>query len=154
MSRSVSYPSGCTVVCFRDLPYYGDDDDLDGYDDTLAMYAWDDFVDWLRETATTQWSSLYNSDEWLDREDHALLENDLCYIGVSSYGSIVSVWLKSKGDELRDDYYPENVSQAALADHWCEQIAEKFSQLFGQYRKLGTFSNGESVYEAVEVSRD
>ena len=37
--------------------------------------------------------------------------------------------------------------QLELAEHWINQISEKFLDRFSSLRKVGTFSNGESIYE-------
>jgi hypothetical protein len=150
MGRSVSYPSDCTKVCFQDISRQGYESDEGDYDEVLGMFDWDDFVADLKDTATGRWTSLEECDEWLGDEDHAILENDFCYIGVSTYCGCAAVWLRSKADDLRDDYYPELQSKANLAEHWCDSIADKFEELFGEYRKIATFSNGEAVFEKIE----
>jgi hypothetical protein len=135
MSRSVSIPCGALEVAYQDV----------------SEYEWDTFPCFLQDIqayAKRLWPSLRECDTWLDREDHAILENDLCYLGVSEYCGLASIWLVPKeypdsGCFRADAYlYP-------LAVHWIERVAQKFHKIFGHYRKLGTFSNGESIYEKI-----
>ncbi len=155
MGRSVSYPTDCTAVCFRDVMYMGypadeetGETDFDQEPDSfLAQIEFNDFVDMIRYEANRQWKSLVECDRFLDREDRAIMENDFCYIGVSEYCGLAAIWLKSKGDELRDEWYSDSQSLANLADAWCARIEKKFHALFGEYVKTGTMSNGCGVYE-------
>lgn len=157
MGRSVSYPSNSNTVCFRNVSEFGygvDDDgntDYESFDEFIAQEDWNDFVAWIRESAKSTWKSFEDEDKWLDREDHVILENSFAYIGVSEYCGLASIWLKSKHDELEGSYYTDEQARANLCEHWCNQISDKFEKLFGEYKKVGTFSNGESVYLKPEV---
>lgn len=126
MSRSVSYASGAKAVCYRDVS----DIDVD--------FGWDDFKDDLRSIGKANWASFYDSDVWVGREDKAILENKFAYIGVSEYCGLASVWLVAKDD----DYVNPNIRDA-----WIDRISAKFDKVFGELVKVGTFSNGESVYQ-------
>ena len=142
MSRSVSYPSGCESVCYCDVTDFGYRDGSDEYDEFLGQDEWDFFVEDIVETASSNWKSFVICDEWLDREDRAILENSHAYIGVSEYCGLASVWLKPKDEG--SDWHLNDTS--GLAKNWCNQIAPKFEKLFGELKKVGTFSNGEAVY--------
>ena len=138
MSRSVSYASGAEVVIYS----YVDDvyDDEDVYDDFLSQLAFDDAVENLVYNSINAFPSLSRCDEWLGREDHAILQNNLVYIGISSYMNLVSVWVVPKEDE----YY-------ALAVNFAKQIENRLNNIvadsFGvRLNKVGSFSNGESFY--------
>lgn len=152
MGCSVSYATGSTAIAYRSLESEnyesGNDIELDA--ETRREYEsdrmQDDFnflVDWIRETAKSAWPSMQDCDEWLGREDHAILSNDLAYIGVSEYCGLVSIWLVDRAD--RYDGYGDSIH--TLCAPWCSQITPRFYELFGEYRKIGTASNGESFYE-------
>ena len=79
MSRSVSYPSGCHAVCFRNVSPMDD------------QWVWQEFIEDLRTGARELWPSLEDCDRWLDREDHAVLSNIHAYVGVSEYGGLGAV---------------------------------------------------------------
>ena len=78
-------------------------------------------------------------EEWLDREDLAIAENGHAYFGVSEYCGCAAVWIVAKTDYYGDEH--------PLAEAWVKRVAAKFDANFGDYRKIGTFSNGEAVYE-------
>jgi hypothetical protein len=47
---------------------------------------------------------------------------------------------------LRDDI---DVGQEGLAQRWFDRIGPKFEQRFATLVRLGSFSNGESVYRRI-----
>lgn len=132
MGRSVSYPRGAHVAFahFESL----DAADLDGF-------AWDDYVDDITERAKELWPSLHEPYHvrWLHREDRVLLSNDHAHFGVSEYCGLVAIWIV-----MRDDVRNENLSQ-----HWVDVAGAKLVREFGELRKVGTASNGESFFERV-----
>lgn len=132
MSRSVSYPSGA-IVAFREV----DEDELEWFDETIA-----DLRDWIQEV----FPSFEPEDTWLGQEDHAIAANRFAYFGVSTYGSVMALWIVPREFS---DYYSDERSMAPLASEWVTRAAPRFLSTFGTLRKLGTFSNGEAVYERV-----
>ncbi len=124
MGRSVSYATGSQVVTFRDID--GDDDDFD--------YLVDDFRDQLRYL----FPSVVAVDEWIGREDHVLAENKLARFGISEYCGLVSYWIVPVDSDLEP-----------LAKRWIDSIADKFVKTFGELSKVGSFSNGEGVYQRI-----
>jgi len=140
MGRSVSYPSEA-VVAFQDVSSFGftdEDGDLtEAYDEGQGAQDWEWFIEQLIEDAGEIWPSLFESDRWLGNEDHVLMENNHVCFGVSEYCGLVAVWIVVQ--EVCD--YP------GLAEHWIEQAKDKFIAKFGELQKIGTFSNGEGVYE-------
>lgn len=146
MGRSVSYGTGSVEVCYRDVSDFGYIDEngkrMDEYDEVNGQWEWDCFVEDVVETSLAYWPSLTPSKEWLGNEDRVLVENNHCYIGVSEYCGLASIWLVPKTEG--SDWSYEDTS--GLAINWCNQIGPKFNALFGELVKVGTFSNGESVY--------
>jgi hypothetical protein len=138
MGRSVSRPSNATAVAYRSF---------EAEDEFDAEFEFEYLIDWVRETAKEAWPSMVECDEWVGREDHAILSNDLAYIGLSEYCGLVSIWLVDRED--RYDGYDQGESN--LCKPWCAQIERKFLKLFSEYQKIGTASNGESFYERVEA---
>lgn len=131
MGRSVSTPSEARVVCYRNVS------EFDGQID------WEVFVEDIQETARFEWPSFDDCDEWLGDEDKAIVENSLCYIGVSEYCGCAAIWIASKEDQIRDAGYPE----ANLCESFIERIRPKFEKRFGEYVRVGVMSNGCAVYE-------
>jgi len=142
MGRSVSVPSNTIWAFYLADPTEGAFDEETGeYDYVLEDMYWNDFVDELRIAMKSLFPSLDTADEWVGREDRAILENGLVRIGISKYGSIVSFWCIPREDQ-----------QEPLAERWGQSIQDKVLEalhdMFGNevYYKHGTFSNGEGVY--------
>lgn len=153
MGRSVSTPRDVIAVCYRDISDFGYelDDDCnvvgDVFDDWLYQDDFENFLYDINYEAKQQWKSFTDCDKWVGREDHAILENDFAYIGVSVYCGLAAVWLMPKTEELLNTGYADDAAKANLADNWCNRIAKNFEKKFGQYVKVGTFSNGEAIYK-------
>ena len=133
MSRSVSYPSDA-IVAYRDITDIEEDYDFDWY------------IDDLRDQVKEVFPSMEVCNKWLDREDHAIAENRFAYFGISTYCGLASVWMVKK--EF-DTYYEDENRLANMADNWMNLIYKKFNKVFGEYRKIGTASNGESFFEKI-----
>lgn len=165
MGRSVSYATGAAWVLYCDPGLYENEacyecvaesgavdpecDVCDGAGEIEADYdtckwRWDDFLDCLRSEFQRAFPSMYECDEWVGREDRAVLENRHAYIGVSEYMGLVSVWCKPK------ESYSDEPS-TALAEHWAACIEAKAKRTLDRFTsrlvRLGTFSNGEGVYQ-------
>lgn len=122
MGRSVSVPSDAQVVTYVDISYMDDQMEFD-------MYL-EDLINQLMNKLP----SLYKSDEWLGRENKVLLENDLCYIGCSTYGNLMSLWVVVKYD------------YANIAFSWVYTNLSDTICSMGDLQKEGTMSNGVSIY--------
>lgn len=91
--------------------------------------------------------SLEICDIWLGREDHALLENALAYIGVSEYMGLFSVWCvpKPSTDWRRDT--------SAFGSRWAASIEDRAAWILERFAvrlvSVGRMSNGEGVYRRV-----
>jgi len=123
MGRSVSYPRNA-VVCFQDWSHVEDEVDFDME------------VECVKNAAASMFPSMCECSEWVGREDHAVLENGHAYIGYSAYCGLASIWLLPK--------------DGSLAQAWVDQVSHKFMTAFGEFVKVGTFSNGEALYKRVE----
>lgn len=153
MSRSVSVASGSVAVAYASLePVLVDEESNEyrefGSDD--FSFACEDLQSYLSEL----YPSLSACDSWLghrNSEDNALLENKHCFVGVSEYNGLVSVWIVPK----EDDGYSSDNYLTGLSNHWCNQVDEKLVKAgagcFGKaLYKSGTFSNGESFFQPVD----
>ena len=135
MGRSISFPTGAQV-CFTVLEIEDDDD---------WEFEFDWFCEDCVERAREAFPSLSPHDGWRGREDHILLRNAFADFGLSTLGDLVAIWIV-----VRDDgsYWDEEARSncSARAQRWLQQIAQRFDTLFADYDRVGTFSNGESVY--------
>jgi len=136
MGRSVMYLNNAYDV------WYLDSDSLD-YDFEFE-YDWDNFEADLCECIKDKYGSFEYADKWDNRETKVILENNLCEIGISEYCGLISVSI-----QFSDNDY--NYHQRGLAENYMDKIREGMTSIikgFGQtYSKLGSFSNGEGVYE-------
>lgn len=159
MGRSVSTPSSCTAVAYQDISWMGHDFDdqtkkydFSTYDFAKAQIDWEFYLDWLIEIVEANWPSFEACDQWIGREDHAILRNGFSYIGVSVYDGLLAIWLKPRTDELHGSEYLEDIRMGNFSETWCKRIATNFLSNFGELRKIGSFSNGMAVFEKIDVS--
>jgi len=124
MGRSVSVPYGAVAVVYQDVSYMEE------------SFEWDDYVEDLTYRLKEMYPSLVESSRWFEREERVILENNHALFVLSEYCGLASLSIVP-------------LEESNLAEYWCEQVAPKFEKEFGQYRKVGTFSNGEAVYEKV-----
>ncbi|MDA8882893.1 hypothetical protein N9I00_00640 [bacterium] len=146
MGRSVSTPRDA-IVAYYDVSEHGygwDEEnncvDFDNFDEYLVGDDWDHFKEWMVEKVKELFPSMSECEEWVDREELAIAENQLAYFGVSEYCGCAAVWIVAK-----KGYYGDDVSP--LAEAWVSKIAKKFHANFGEMEQIGVFSNGEAVYE-------
>lgn len=84
---------------------------------------------------------------WDGNETKILLVNEHCEIGISEYCGLVSISIRVN----ENDY---NI-HPGISETWVEKVWPNMVKLMGentghtQLRKLGSFSNGEGVYEKV-----
>lgn len=127
MARSVSTPRNTAVVVYAAINFEYE-------------FAYDDFIINLTYELKNAFPSLDDCGEFLGREDLAILENKLAYIGVSGYCGLVSIWIAPKEGA-------ENIG-----DTWAKRAEKTFKRVVKNvtgeiYYKAGTFSNGESIYQ-------
>jgi hypothetical protein len=152
MGRSVSCPPNAAHRVYVDISWMGQTEDEDRkphWDDDLARIDFDDAIANLQAALSKRYKSVNECDAWLDRENRAVAENRHAYFGVSEYCSMLCVWVVPKDDD--DGYHGW---RQELSGNWCELISDSFDSIvtdvFGvgnTLHKLGTFSNGESVYQ-------
>lgn len=141
MGRSVSYARGSEVVIYSHVDDVFDDEG--NYDEFSSQFAFDSALEYLVDSSLEAFPSLEKCDKWLGREDHALLENKLVYVGLSEYCGLISVWVVPKDDE----YYAFGVAFANKIKSKLNQVVEN---AFGvRLNKVGQFSNGEAVFNQV-----
>lgn len=174
MGRSVSTPSGATVVAyaafeccryscgicgeFFDEPDINDDG-LDvcpecGSEDVFYRDQQMEFQgsrDYFVSRLTAAFPSVTACDEWVGREDHAVADNSHAYFGISEYCGLVAMWVLPKEVDL---YYADSAWQG-LRNAWCKSIERKFRSIagdcFGQaLRRQGSFSNGVNVFQPID----
>lgn len=127
MGRSVSYPSDA-VVAFSSW----DNEDGSFWFDEEVIQPFADQVKRLFPSAES-------CNEWIGREDHAIMSNAHVYFGVSEYCGLVAYWAVVRGDCER----PE------LAEQWLGSIEAKFQKNFGSLEMIVRASNGEAFFRSI-----
>ena len=128
MARSVSVPRAAIATAYMDISWVATEDDFDFH------------IDNIRTELRSKWKSLTECNKWIGNECDAILENELVYVCVSTYESIQALFILPKADKL------------GFGVAWARKIGQKFVEMFGELRRVGTFSNGESVFEYIQDS--
>lgn len=116
-----------------------------GTDDVYFDFDWREFVDDVKAVLQHKYPSLCECDRWQDREDHVILENSQVEISVSEYCGLVAVCLAPRD--------PDNAFHVAIAERMAKGFEKTLHKVFPKsaLKRIGGFSNGESVYERVTV---
>ena len=118
-------------------------DDVDQCSDDENIFMWEDLIENLREGLSSAFPSLYEyhgGAEYPYREQAGILENYHVKIYISEYCGCGAISVTT-----RDSEYTE------LAEAWLNQVWGKMIKIISGYvdlfTKIGTFSNGASVFE-------
>lgn len=144
MGRSVSYPYGAHVA-YAEWDQGRIDDENDSgtahYDDSEARQDWDCIVDSFRDAVLTHYPSTWSVDDWIGREDRVVARNAYACFGLSEYCGCIAYWVVLRG---RVD-----AGREGLAERWFSQIERSFEKRFATLERLGTLSNGETVFRVI-----
>lgn len=127
MGRSVYVPSEAAVVVYIDV---GDVED---------EYEFNELIENLKYEIQADFPSLEEAEGYFDREGTVFLANKLIKVGISEYCGLAAVFV-----------VPEEGNN--LAEAFANKIGPKFKKAVAGvagpvYKKVGSFSNGEGVYE-------
>jgi hypothetical protein len=171
MGRSVSYLNDAVEVAYVDVSNFGyttefkctecgayaDDEctectecggsieEVKDYNDFFAQDEWESFIDNIKYTLKGKFKTLYNSDEWEGRECHIILENQYAIVAISDYCGLASISVSCNYEY--DGWDDKNLT--GLAERYTENVGAFIVEQFGEYKKIGSFSNGEGVFEKV-----
>ena len=127
MGRSVDYLNNAHKVFYTSF-------------DGEEQYEWEDFFDNIQYGLKSKFPSLENCNKWDGRETKIFLENNLAEIGISEYCGLVSISIRAKE------------GKESIGENWIDKISSNFEKTIREncgetYRKIGSFSNGEGVFE-------
>ena len=134
----------------RSVAYFVDDNakveffTFGGDEEENYWENWEDDKEFLIEGLTSKFESLYEpyTPEWSGNEVRIILKNELVEIGLSEYCGLSSLSIRPR----EWDWYSGD--KTGLAVRWIAQNWETIcSYLPNRYSKVGTFSNGECLYE-------
>jgi hypothetical protein len=149
MGRSVDYLNRSERVNYFQWPtlwVYDEDTDQDVETDEL----WDasDVISDIQEYITDKYPGFDPCSRWDGRETHIILEGYGVEIGLSEYCGLATLSIRI--DQSILDYCDtdeEAEAEETKIRNWIHDNWDQASEHWNQYRKIGTFSNGESIYE-------
>lgn len=152
MGRSVDYLNRSERVNYFDWPIlsvYDPETDRDVETDEFedASIVIEDIQEYIRSI----FPGFDPCSRWDGRETHIILEGYGVEIGLSEYCGFASLSVRVDEGPLEyseDDEAYETDRQKAL--NWINENWDEASKYWNKYRKIGTFSNGEGVFEKVK----
>jgi hypothetical protein len=147
MGRSVNYLNNATVIIY--FPFESEYDENGNFDEDLTSLNWDDLKCNLISEIKNKLPSFYEVDKWDNRETHIILENNLCYIGLSEYCGLVSLSVAPRNSDNIDYFLTYRDNFAEYHSKQIEKTLQKIVDNISGKRliKIGSFSNGEGVYK-------
>jgi hypothetical protein len=153
MGRSVDYLSHALHVVYIDVDYPDKVENEDGEMVDATDFDNECHWDWFTETITENLpagikslDNIWKERKWDGDETRIIFENKHCEIGLSEYCGIASISIRDK----------DNSDHPGLAIAWAHKvwprIVRNLHDTFGEnvLIKLGTFSNGQSVYDRMK----
>lgn len=125
MGRSVNYLTNADAVYFHQL----DEEEIQDFDLLLED---------IREHVMYKYPDFEAVDEWEGREVNIILQSPLVEIAISEYRGVISLSVRTLED-----------ADQAKASTWIEHFFKRAIAPWAKARKVGSFSNGEAVYEEI-----
>jgi hypothetical protein len=125
MGRSVNYLRNADAVYFHQL-------------EDEEMQDFDLLIEDIQEHVIYKYPEFEAVDKWEDRDVNIILQSDLVEIALSEYCGVISLSVRTL----------EEADQTKAAS-WIEHFFKRAIAPWAKARKIGTFSNGESVYETI-----
>jgi hypothetical protein len=146
MGRSVNYLNRALLISYFEWPVmeiYNDETDQfeisDQYEDS------DIVKENIQESIISEFPDYDYCKKWDGSETAIILKGYGTEIGLSEYCGLATLSIRIDENEL--DRFIEYQEQYDKIEAWINENWAKISQGYNQYNKIGTFSNGESVYE-------
>ena len=142
MGRSVDYLNNAEYVIYFTADWIDEEEEL-------SSMNWEDFMSNLTSEIFHKLKSYYEVEELDGRETKIFLKNELAEIGISEYCGLYSLSIRAK--ECLGYYsYEKNID--GLSKHHCQQVRKTLEKALKDsggklLNRLGTFSNGNGVYE-------
>ena len=125
MGRSVNYLTNADAVYFHQLEEH-------------EMQDFDLLLEDIREHVMYKYPEFEAIDEWEDRDVNVILQSPLVEIAISEYCGVISLSVRTLEE-----------ADQAKASTWIEHFFKRAIAPWAKAQKIGTFSNGESVYEVI-----
>ena len=148
MGRSVNYLKNALQVSYFQWPTlweYNEETGIDQETDEL-MDAYEVRQD-IQESIISEFPEYQYSKKWDGNETSIILTGYCTEIGLSEYFGLATLSIRIDENELAYCSEDEYNEQYDTIEKWINENWAKISQGYNQYNKIGTFSNGENVYE-------
>ena len=155
MGRSVDYLTNARHVAYIDVDYPSEVEDEDGNKREPSDNDYDWHWDWFSETVLESipigiksLENVYKERRYDGDETRIIFKH--CEIGLSEYCGLASISIRTNENDA-----PVKIG---LAEHWIDKvwprIIKNLHERFGDsmLTKVGRFSNGQGVYERMEVT--
>ncbi|WP_144721195.1 hypothetical protein [Cellulosimicrobium sp. TH-20] len=175
MGRSILPAPGAVEVLYFALPdaddvkaswleYLREDDPeatLDDVSDDIVEqdheHVYSDLIDRLPEALSERYPSFYAEDEstWSGRENRVVATNGMADVLVTQYGDLIAVSIAARSDRRTHGGWADTDwwrHEETLREGWTKRMAKHLAGVIREavyleeYGKLGTFSDGTSVY--------
>ena len=103
------------------------------FDELESRWNYEEAIDWFKSSFKRRFKSFAECDEWIDREQKAILENDLFYIAVQDNQWSTAVMLIEKEDPW------DNCRTGLKAKQYQNYLDGMRDCLFEQFETLGTY---------------
>lgn len=149
MGRSVDYLNRALQVSYFEWPlieYFNEETEeyekTDEYEESFIV------IEGIQEGIISEYPEFSRSKKYDGRETAIILTGYGTEIGLSEYCGLATLSIRIDENSL-DNYYEEDEynEQYDKIEAWINENWAKISQGYDQYRKIGTFSNGEAVFE-------
>ena len=151
MGRSVDYLNKALQVSYFQWPliesYNDETDEFEQTDEFEEGYI---VTEDIQESIICEYPEFDRSKKWDGRETSIILKGYGTEIGLSEYCGLATLSIRIDENELSYYDYDNELlynEQHDKIEAWINENWAKISQGYNQYNKIGTFSNGENVYE-------
>lgn len=148
MARSVDYLNNALQVSYFSWPLIESyNEETDQCEETEQYEEGDIVTENIQENIIYDFPDYDYCEKWDGRETSIILKGYCTEIGLSEYCGLATLSIRIDENEL--SYYEGNEYQEQYdkIEAWINENWAKISHGYNQYNKIGTFSNGESVYE-------
>ena len=149
MGRSVNYLNNAERVNYFDWPtIWTYDEDTDTDVDTGEFWDAYEVIEDVQSSIMERYPEFSTCKDWDGRETQIILEGYGVQIGLSEYCGLASLSVRVNDELLQ---YFETDEEADKEEQkvkdWINTHWDEVSKYWNKYKKIGTFSNGEAVYQ-------
>lgn len=157
MGRSVNHLSDAFEVVFFDYPMVEElNEDTGQWEPTDEPEDFYHVLDGIKEAIKSEFPEYTDCKRWENKDVMIFLEGYGTEIAISEYCGLASLSIRIDEEELKytlsgNEYDCEQWEQAEeeereRVEKWMSENISRIFAGYGEYVKIGTMSNGESIY--------